>query len=92
MSSLKKLNNDGPRSSLAEPLESVRLADMSLEERVAGALQRRQGGLKLYFDQAALLAQFDAADAAGKERMLGRLWPAWRSLVLEHPAAVVVTR
>ena len=79
--SLKK-SSDSPRSSLAEPLESVRLEDTSLEERLAGALQCRQGGLRLYTDQVELLAAFDAADFAGKERMLGpRLWAAWRLIV-----------
>jgi hypothetical protein len=56
---------------------------MSLEERIAGALQSRQGGLKFYPDQVDLLLQFDTADLAGKERMLGaRLWPAWKLIVV----------
>ena len=65
-----------PRSSLAEKLPlPVRLAQQPLEERLAGALQRRQGGLKLYPNQGELLARFDAVDLAEKERMLTpRLW------------------
>jgi hypothetical protein len=77
-----KKSNSGPRSSLAERMPlPVLIEEMSLEEQVIDALQCRQGGIKLYPDQAEVLAQFDSADLAGKERMLGSLWPAWKSFV-----------
>jgi hypothetical protein len=77
------LANSVPRSSLAEKLPlPVPLDQQPLEIRLAGALQRRQGGLKLYPDQVKLLARFDAADIAEKERMLTpRLWAAWKPIV-----------
>ncbi|MGH7838548.1 MAG: hypothetical protein ACREQC_12100 [Candidatus Binataceae bacterium] len=52
-------------------------------KRLATGLQRRQMGLPPQVFQAELLKEFDAADLAGKERMLGPLWLKWPSAVLE---------
>jgi len=70
MSSLKK-SNGGPRSSLEEVPNLRPLKDRSLKDRLAGALQCRQGGLKLYADQVEVLAQFDAAGARRERADVG---------------------
>jgi hypothetical protein len=51
-----------------------------LEKRIVTGLQRRQMGLPTQAFQDEVLEPFDAADLAGKARMLGPLLPNWRHL------------
>jgi hypothetical protein len=69
------------------PLISV--SDMPLEVRIGTGLQRRQMGLPTQDFQNEVLGPFDAADLAGKARMLGELWPKWRHLFENGGAGAV---
>jgi len=60
------------------PLTSV--SDWPLEKRIGTGLQRQRTGLPTQEFQDEVLGPFDAADLAGKARMLGPLWPKWRHL------------
>jgi hypothetical protein len=50
------------------------LDEWPLEKRIVTGLQSRQMGLPTHPFQDEVLGPFDAADLAGKARMLGPLW------------------
>ena len=76
-SSRKYSEHSDPFYAGESPLTPV--DEWPVEKRIVTGLQCRQLGLRTQPFQE-VLAQFDAADLAGKARMLGALWPNWRHL------------
>jgi hypothetical protein len=52
--------------------------EWSAEKKLVTGLQRRQMGWQTQPFQNEVLVRFDAADLAGKARMLGSFWPKWQ--------------